>query len=175
MPRIDVVAGARAGLRFPLARGPILVGRAAECQLRLEPDADLHVSARHLELRPAALGWTVRDLGSRNGTYLNGTRILGEAPLGDGDRLALGEAGPVLVFRSETAEPPTRGRALLARTLPAAALLLLFLGAAVLYAGRSARRGWSQERARMQAQIDSLQRAGRRTEQALRGQVGGLA
>ena len=175
MPRIDVVAGARAGLRFPLAGAPVLVGRGSECQLRLEPETDLQVSARHIELRPGALGWTVRDLGSRNGTYLNGTRVYGESPLIDGDCLTLGEDGPALVFRQDVTDAAPRRRALLARALPALALLLLVLGAAVLYAGRSARRGWSQERARMQSQIDSLQRAGQRTEQALRGQVSGLA
>jgi pSer/pThr/pTyr-binding forkhead associated (FHA) protein/S1-C subfamily serine protease len=55
------------------------------------------VSAHHAELRHAAPGgWRLVDLGSRNGTYLNGTRLSGERPLQVGDLFSLGESGPRL-------------------------------------------------------------------------------
>ncbi len=54
------------------------------------------VSAHHAELHHGPSGWRLVDLGSRNGTYLNGTRVSGEAPLHQGDRFSLGETGPAL-------------------------------------------------------------------------------
>ena len=45
-------------------------------------------------------GYTIRDLGSQNGTYVNGTRV-DEAPLADGDRITIGEIN--LVFRGAAA------------------------------------------------------------------------
>ena len=52
------------------------------------------VSARHAELRWREGQWHVVDLGSRNGTYLNGRRLSGHAPLKPGDAVTLGETGP---------------------------------------------------------------------------------
>ena len=53
--------------------------------------------------------WTVRDLGSPQGTFVNGTRISAEHPLNDGDVIRLGAAGPELQFllsdRAQVAEP----------------------------------------------------------------------
>ena len=49
-----------------------LIGRAANCSLRLP---ETHVSAQHALLRWAGGRWEVRDLGSRNGTFVNGARL----------------------------------------------------------------------------------------------------
>jgi pSer/pThr/pTyr-binding forkhead associated (FHA) protein/S1-C subfamily serine protease len=55
------------------------------------------VSAHHAELRhDPATGWRLVDLGSRNGTYLNGARVAGQASLKTGDEFSLGESGPRL-------------------------------------------------------------------------------
>jgi pSer/pThr/pTyr-binding forkhead associated (FHA) protein len=56
------------------------------------------VSRRHAEVRPAADGWTVTDLGSTNGVLLNGRSAQGVAPLRAGDRLGLGSTE--LVFET---------------------------------------------------------------------------
>jgi putative nucleotidyltransferase with HDIG domain len=54
-------------------------GRLATLEIVLD---DSSVSRRHAEVRPAPTGWRLRDLGSTNGTYLNGTRLgPGEFPL----------------------------------------------------------------------------------------------
>jgi pSer/pThr/pTyr-binding forkhead associated (FHA) protein len=45
---------------------------------------------RHAELRPTGRGWALRDLGSTNGTLLNG-RLVAEARVAPGDVLALGD------------------------------------------------------------------------------------
>jgi DNA-binding NtrC family response regulator len=58
------------------------------------------VSRYHLELRRAPRGWLAADLGSRNGTAINGRRLVGQEPLRPGDLL---EIGPVeLVFDAES-------------------------------------------------------------------------
>ena len=71
-----------------------LVGRSSACTLRLdEPRA----SAEHARLSFRDGAWTVRDLGSRNGTFLNSRRLDpgGTSPLAMGDRLAFGDASAV--------------------------------------------------------------------------------
>jgi pSer/pThr/pTyr-binding forkhead associated (FHA) protein len=68
---------------------PALIGRDAACDLRL--DADEYVSARHARLELAPDGVRVVDLGSTNGTYVNGERVARERLLRSGDVLRLGQ------------------------------------------------------------------------------------
>jgi hypothetical protein len=66
----------------------VLVGRSTECDLVLP---DILLSRRHAELFRRTDGWWVRDLGSLNGTRLNGARLDAERPLRGGDVLALAD------------------------------------------------------------------------------------
>jgi sigma-B regulation protein RsbU (phosphoserine phosphatase) len=69
--------------------GPLItLGRATECTI---PIKDRYLSRRHAEIAFDDDAWLVRDLGSVNGTLLNGTRLLGSAPLRPGDRINLGD------------------------------------------------------------------------------------
>lgn len=68
----------------------LVVGSADECDLVL---ARPGVSRRHCEVVRSRLGWRVRDLGSTNGTYVNGRRVLDEPISGDGEIVV----GPVLL------------------------------------------------------------------------------
>ena len=70
----------------------VQVGRSGECDIVI---ASRQVSGRHLELRRTAEGWSVRDVGSSNGTYLNGT-LVREAQLNSGDILDIGPCRMVL-------------------------------------------------------------------------------
>jgi pSer/pThr/pTyr-binding forkhead associated (FHA) protein len=64
----------------------VLIGRSRRCDLSLRsPDA----SRRHAEIVLAASGWLVRDLGSTNGTFVNGQRAT-ERLLRPGDRIEIG-------------------------------------------------------------------------------------
>lgn len=64
------------------------VGRRSHLEVVLN---DISVSRLHAELRPTANGWQVHDLGSSNGTYINGTRLdPGEWPLRLHDILGFG-------------------------------------------------------------------------------------
>jgi pSer/pThr/pTyr-binding forkhead associated (FHA) protein len=72
-------------LRFPC--GEFVFGRGPECHVR--PDSP-SVSRQHCLLRVSAGGVRLRDLGSTNGTLVNGTRVVDEQLLADGDLVQLG-------------------------------------------------------------------------------------
>jgi len=79
----------------------IVLGRSAACTIPLRTVADTIVSKRHALVTFAADGAAaVTDLGSKNGTYVNGKQAAGSAPLALGDRLMLGWHGPLLEVRA---------------------------------------------------------------------------
>jgi hypothetical protein len=66
---------------------PVTIGRAPDCDCHLvEPS----VSRRHAQLRRVDETWLLRDLGSSNGTRLNGMRVTEEIQVRPGDQLSLG-------------------------------------------------------------------------------------
>jgi hypothetical protein len=69
-----------------LADGRLVLGRSSSCELRFADDT---VSRRHAELRVEDGSWILRDLGSSNGTWVNGRRVI-EAEVAAGDELYLG-------------------------------------------------------------------------------------
>ncbi|CAN5483958.1 hypothetical protein BH10BDE1_BH10BDE1_24860 [soil metagenome] len=77
----------------PLATPMLTIGSDASCGLRL---FDPSVSARHARIESRGERWTLRDLQSEKGVYMNDTRIT-EAPLTDLDRIQIGDS--VFVFR----------------------------------------------------------------------------
>ena len=79
---LEVVGGLDAGRRYPLAAGTTVVGRDAGCDLVLRSSS---VSRRHAEIRLDDDGrLRVRDLGSLNGTRIDGRPVAGEVVVGDG-------------------------------------------------------------------------------------------
>jgi predicted component of type VI protein secretion system len=60
--------------------------------------ADEEVSRLHASIEPMGAGWIVRDLSSRNGTFVNGERVAGDRPLQAGDEIRVGQTR--LVFRA---------------------------------------------------------------------------
>jgi hypothetical protein len=83
-----VKRGPNAGTRFVLSEPVTSVGRHPASDLFLD---DVTVSRRHVEVRRTAVGYTVRDVGSLNGTYLNRERIEAEVPVNNGDELQVGK------------------------------------------------------------------------------------
>src|SRR5260370_5198250 len=71
---------------IPITKEEFLIGRGADCDLRL-PDAG--ISRHHCLIRVRGNEATVTDLGSSNGTYLNGQRVRSQAVLHGGDELTL--------------------------------------------------------------------------------------
>jgi pSer/pThr/pTyr-binding forkhead associated (FHA) protein len=82
---------------LPGDSGPVLIGRSRRCDFIV---ADPSVSRRHALLLRGDAGWTLYDLGSTNGTRVNGRSVgAGAHPLSPGDRLELGTASAT--FESE--------------------------------------------------------------------------
>ena len=84
--------GASATLEFPAAEHhELTIGRDTSCDLKWNQDDDL-VSRRHAKItEAAAIGeYTITDLGSRNGTFVNKQRIFEPVALHSGDHIQLG-------------------------------------------------------------------------------------
>ncbi len=75
------------GREFPLRPGANVIGRSGEADLFLDAS---RVSRRHARIFVSEAEATVEDLGSKNGTFLQGTRIQGREPLTDGDEIRVG-------------------------------------------------------------------------------------
>lgn len=84
-----VLRGAGEGTEHVLdpAMRVVSVGRSPDSGIFLD---DVTVSRHHAEFRHGADGWSVRDVGSLNGTYVNRTRV-DDAPLQGGDELQIGK------------------------------------------------------------------------------------
>lgn len=76
------------GSRVRLTDHVMTIGRTTECEIRL---TDTSVSRRHAEIRPSGDGWLVADLGSTNGTRVNGA-VVTERKLKDGDTVSAGDS-----------------------------------------------------------------------------------
>ena len=79
--------GGRAGEQFPLERTQTTIGRTPDCDIFLD---DVTVSRRHAIVARGAAGFTLEDLGSLNGTFLNRHRIE-KADLENGDEVQIGK------------------------------------------------------------------------------------
>jgi pSer/pThr/pTyr-binding forkhead associated (FHA) protein len=103
---VDHVAGSRRGQRQEFAEGTrVRFGRHPDCEVSFDPHRDIDASSRHAELRPGDAGWVLVDLGSSNGTYVDGQRVT-ETPIARGTPLSLefGPGGPrVRLFVGEDA------------------------------------------------------------------------
>lgn len=84
------------GLRVELLAAPILIGRTSECDVMV-PDEE--ASRRHAQIARTLGGHELTDLGSTNGTQVNGQTITGPTTLRNGDRIAVGN----FVLRYEAA------------------------------------------------------------------------
>jgi hypothetical protein len=76
-----------AGRRIEIGPSAVVIGRSSSCDIAID---DPGISRRHAEIRPAAGGFEVHDLGSTNGVYVNRAPITGSALLTSGDRIELG-------------------------------------------------------------------------------------
>jgi FHA domain-containing protein len=86
--RVATGAGLRAGAAYDLSEGALL-GRGDQVDIVLE---DSFASSRHARLVPHGDVIVLEDLGSTNGTYLNGEPLRGPQPLHMGDRIRIGDS-----------------------------------------------------------------------------------
>lgn len=72
---------------FPLKNAFTIVGRSLECEIVI---SDPHISSKHIQIGKTAQGFTLSDLGSVNGTYVNDVKLLNPVMLRDGDEILIG-------------------------------------------------------------------------------------
>jgi len=96
MLSIDIHDGSRRRT-IELSADIVRIGRDEQCDIVLAGDAT--VSRKHAVLRAEGPEWIVEDLGSRNGTFLNGARLTAPAHVRPTDRMLIGDY--VLVLRAQ--------------------------------------------------------------------------
>jgi serine phosphatase RsbU (regulator of sigma subunit) len=87
MAALVTIQGPSSGQRFPLARERVEIGRKGDSDVYLE---SLAVSRQHARLVREGEAWFVEDAGSSNGTFVNGSAVVGRVPLREGDSLHIG-------------------------------------------------------------------------------------
>lgn len=112
---------------FPMNKDQIVIGREVKCDLMLNNES---VSRRHAEIVRLAEGYLLRDLNSRNGTFVNNQRVQ-EYVLRDGDKVGIGDIQ--FIF-----EAPRRAVSLNGQPEPVSSLLMGDLGATMAMGGADA-------------------------------------
>ena len=98
------LSGARTGEVESFRKAYIGLGRHPLSDVRFDAERDRDVSARHAGIVRHGETFVVRDLGSTNGTFVNGTRVTTEVVLADGDVISFGQDGPAVEFRILSSE-----------------------------------------------------------------------
>jgi serine phosphatase RsbU (regulator of sigma subunit)/pSer/pThr/pTyr-binding forkhead associated (FHA) protein len=86
MPSLVFLAGPIAGRRYKLDDGEYVIGRRSDCQIFVP---DMRVSRQHARLWKDGEGWTLEDLGSNNGTFINGVRLQQSTALRHDDEILI--------------------------------------------------------------------------------------
>lgn len=105
-----ITSGARAGASERFEKSVVSIGRHPMNDLRFDANKDIDVSGRHAELRSVGGRHVLHDIGSTNGTFVNGQRIT-EHELAEGDVIMFGAGGPQATFHLSAAAasaPATR-------------------------------------------------------------------
>jgi len=95
---LEIIEGPDIGQSFLLKDVEVFIGRHGQCELVLH---DPEVSRRHLKIAPGENGWWLDDLGSTNGSFVNGQRITHQTAF-PGDRIQIGQS--VLVIQRSPLE-----------------------------------------------------------------------
>jgi diguanylate cyclase (GGDEF)-like protein len=92
-PFLVVIGGASVGEMFALRQPEVIIGRARDATVRFEDEG---VSRRHARILCTAEEVAIEDLGSANGTFVNGDPISARRALADGDKITL---GPITILK----------------------------------------------------------------------------
>ncbi|HTR52107.1 MAG TPA: FHA domain-containing protein, partial [Kofleriaceae bacterium] len=104
MPSLVFLAGPIAGRRYRLGDGEYLIGRRSDCQIFVP---DMGVSRQHARLRKDGDAWMLEDLGSNNGTYINGVRVEAATSLRNDDEISIAN-NRIRVEAERASEPPLK-------------------------------------------------------------------
>lgn len=157
------MTGARAGQVLHLDKPVIVIGRQKDADIRFDPQKDIDVSGRHAEIRLLNGQWAVADLGSTNGTFVNGERVEGARELKTGDRVQFGGSGPEVDIRVHRGRPNTEERVAIAVRKQTAGLRNLMIAASVVVVV-AAGAGWYFIDRSSAARTEALSRALRRSD-----------
>jgi hypothetical protein len=110
--RLLVKKGPNPGEEFPLTERNAIIGRASHSDIVI---SDAEVSRQHAEIVPQLIDpsagqqveYALNDLGSTNGTFVNGKRVVALTPLDHGDLIELGEAVTLIFLASAPIEEPS--------------------------------------------------------------------
>ena len=86
--RLVVTEGSLAGTTIGLSNAVVTLGRADDSTLVLTDD---YASTRHARLMPGEGTWVLEDLGSTNGTYLSGAKVVRPTPVPVGQQIRIGK------------------------------------------------------------------------------------
>src|SRR5215210_2181237 len=103
---LEIVEGPGAGRQLPLGE-PLVLGRAQDAQLVLD---DPQVSRHHARITPRGAHAVVEDLGSSNGTFVNGAQLHAPATIGPGDDILVGVTVVELRSLAQIAAQPSAVR-----------------------------------------------------------------
>jgi hypothetical protein len=135
--RLSITAASGVSKTFEYAGPVVRIGRDADNELSLQGELADAVSRRHARIELTGKGATLADVGSSNGTQLNGRLLDGAAPLNVGDRIQMGYTGALLtVLELDLAARPAvdaawRSRPVLIGVL-ATAVLAVVVGTTVI-------------------------------------------
>jgi hypothetical protein len=101
---------------IPLTGQRVTIGKSETNVVALEHDAT--VSRLHAVLENLGQAWSIRDLGSRNGTFINGEKIAAEKVLKSGDELRVGTSRLVFWAVKEADEPAAKDETVSAEPAP---------------------------------------------------------
>lgn len=102
VPMLIAQSGPATGQTWTLAKDTLVIGRDAECDIII---ADRQVSRQHARLHRTERTFEVEDLGSKNGTHINGVQIAGRKALQDGDLIQIALVAKLQYLGSEATLP----------------------------------------------------------------------
>jgi sigma-B regulation protein RsbU (phosphoserine phosphatase) len=88
VPSLVFLAGPIAGRRYALEAGEYVIGRRSDCQIFVP---DMRVSRQHARILSKGDAWCLEDLGSNNGTYINGARLIESLPIRANDEITIAD------------------------------------------------------------------------------------
>jgi hypothetical protein len=113
--RLIVRRGPQPNQIYDLNKGIITLGRDITNDIVIN---DPEVSRHHCRLTQGGGGFTIEDLGSTNGTFINGQRLTGARPLSHGDMVGLGETVTLAYESAAAGAPASAGPGVAATTMP---------------------------------------------------------
>jgi sigma-B regulation protein RsbU (phosphoserine phosphatase) len=108
MPSLVFLAGPIAGRRYKLADGEYIIGRRSDCQIFVP---DMRVSRQHARLWKDGEAWQIEDLGSNNGTFINGSKVQTATPLRHDDEILIANNRIRVESRDTVPDPKPEGNA----------------------------------------------------------------